>query len=131
DAYQFHVPMTLAFSAASYHFWMNVSPKMYIKSHSMKYWPSGRTVRQTDIRSMGPEAYLRVRYQQALPHAHLYTRGLNRSKPENITMVVKFGEVPPGTLGITTALAWLSAILMIAFGLAVPTAAATNSDVLA
>jgi hypothetical protein len=130
DAFEFNIPMNLAFSAASYHFWMYLGTNMYIKLHHVQR-ASGEALRQDDVAQMGARAYLRVRHRQALPHAHLYTRGLHKSTPENLIMVVSFGEVPPGTLGITTTLALLSTATVLLLGLAVPDSTNANGDILA
>jgi hypothetical protein len=130
DSFEFNIPMNLAFAAASYHFWMYLGPKMYIKLHYVQRH-SGQALRQHDVAQMGVRAYLRVRHRQALPHAHLYTRGLHKSTPENLIMVVNFAEIPPGTLGIATALALLSTVTVLLLGLAVPDSRYANGDTLA
>jgi len=136
--YSFRIPMNLAFSAASYHFWMYTGPNMYVKLHYLQQHlgdasPVGefRTFRQDDLQELGGGAYLRVRHRQALPHAHLYTRGLHKATPQQLLMVVNFAEIPPGTLGVATVLAFISTLTMLLLAAVIPDSASANGDILA
>lgn len=115
------IPLNLPFTANSYHFRMQAGPNSYVKVHYVQYAKSGKTVRQEDIRAMSEHAYLRVRHRQALPYAHLYTRRFETCRnPRDLVMQVVFDEVPPGTLGLTFYLAFLSALVITTLAFVAP-----------
>jgi hypothetical protein len=138
--YRFGISLDLAFTAASYHFRMDNGENQFVSHHYIRDRNTSEYVRQDTIRRLVPDGYVRAHRDTGLPYAHLYTRGLNRSKPQNWFTIVEFEESPPGALGATLVVGAVSAALitalsfipsngpsadMSAFLLAVPLFAAT------
>lgn len=111
--YRFRVPLNLAFTAESYHFRMDIGEGQFASGHYIAEVATDRHLAQPEIRKRTNKGYIRTRYRSGLPYAHLYTRGLNRSTPQEWTTVVEFAEVPPGALGATTIVATISASLVL------------------
>ncbi|MEH1168920.1 hypothetical protein V6V47_26390 [Micromonospora sp. CPCC 205539] len=128
----FVIPLNLPFTTNSYHFRMQAGPNSYVKAHYVQSAKTGKTIQQDAIKKLSKQAYLRVRHQQALPYAHLYTRRFDTCKPKDLVMQVIFDEVPPGALGLTCWLATLSAFVITVLAFMVPNnASGVSGDVLA
>jgi hypothetical protein len=133
-AYRFIVPINLAFTADSYHFRMTGGQNWYVRSHYLLDGETFKPVTQGELRAANGPVYLRVRHRQALPYAHLYTRGTSvGDKQLNLATVVEFAEIPPGALGVTFAVAATAALLIMFLSLFVPSYdnAKVSGDVLA
>lgn len=112
--YRFGISLDIAFTAASYHFRMDNGENQFVSHHYIRDRSTASLVQQDAIRRLVPHGYVRVHHNTGLPYAHLYVRGLNRSRPQNWVTVVEFEEAPPGALGATLVVSAVTAALITA-----------------
>ena len=125
------VPASLALTAGSYHLRINAPTAMYLYEQHLrcsectmrlqKAWrgdftKSGCSHKQ--IPDPPGDCHYHLRRRRGQSYLHLYMRGYGNSRPllQNLEVVARFKEVPPGTRGIATATALALTIFIWATG---------------
>jgi hypothetical protein len=81
---------------------------------------TGDPIEPTTFDHVSPKPSLQGRHGSALPYAHLYTRGLDKSPVKDISTRVEFAETPPGALGGSFIVAAACAVLIWFFAVVQP-----------
>jgi hypothetical protein len=134
----FDIPLHIfALEVDAYHMEMQAPPSQYIFDHHLEWMNSTEHVNQDDLCRGADKPYVRLRHNSAGPTAHLYVRrqasspgaqvpdstasGPPGNQPglpaQRFKAVVELREIPPGTLGIATAISVVNAAIITFFAL--------------
>jgi hypothetical protein len=109
-------PIDLPFMVNSYHFRLTGETGLYVKSHYLMDMDRNEVIsnRHFDSRP-DPKPSVRLEQPSGLPYAHLYVRNFSFVNDRSMATVVTFNEVPPGTLGMASAVSAVTSALLVGF----------------
>lgn len=114
--YSLDVPLTRVLQASSYHFQARAPQGQYVFGHHIAKSHSDTWLHQDAFHIGAEQHYARTQYQPGRPAAHFYVRRQGTVQPGtdfDLKTRIDFREIPPGTLGVATVLAVVSAIVQI------------------
>ncbi|MEU6303364.1 hypothetical protein [Streptomyces chartreusis] len=109
-------PIDLPFMVNSYHFRLTGEPGLYVKSHYLMDMDRNEVIANRHFESRpNPKPSVRLEQPSGLPYAHLYVRNFSFVNDRSLATVITFNEVPPGTLGMASAVSAVTSALLAGF----------------